>query len=119
VAAAHLIDRRIGELSGGELQRVLLAMAMIPAPDILLMDEPVSAVDVSGMQMFYKIVDDLREEHDVSVVMVSHDLEGIAPHADRMVLLNKRVIAQGVPAELLADKKLMAVFGEVLTTFGH
>ena len=61
VRAAHLIDRRLGALSGGELQRVLLALALDPMPDLLLLDEPVSGVDQNGLELFYEIVADLRE----------------------------------------------------------
>ena len=62
VRAAHLIDRRLGALSGGELQRVLLALALDPMPDLLLLDEPVSGVDQNGLELFYEIVADLREK---------------------------------------------------------
>ncbi|MFH0984142.1 MAG: metal ABC transporter ATP-binding protein [Candidatus Omnitrophota bacterium] len=109
-SVAHLLDRTIGSLSGGELQRVLLAMAMIPIPDLLLLDEPVSAIDVKGLSLFYETVMRLKKEHDISIVMVTHDLAGIAPYADRMILLNRSVLAEGTPRQILSDKKLVETF---------
>jgi zinc transport system ATP-binding protein len=114
VSAEHLAHKKIGELSGGEIQRVLLAMAMIPRPDVLLLDEPVSAVDVKGLALFYKIVTDLKNEYDISIIMATHDLTGIAAHADRMILLNRSVVAEGTSREVLANKKLIETFGPSL-----
>jgi zinc transport system ATP-binding protein len=109
-SAECLMHRRIGELSGGQLQRVLLAMAMTPVPDLLLLDEPVSAVDVQGLALFYEIVSRLKQEYDISIIMATHDLAGIARHADRMVLMNRAIIADGTPEEVFADKKLLETF---------
>ena len=109
-AADDLENRRIGELSAGQLQRVLLAMAMTPVPDLLLLDEPTSAVDVKGLSLFYGIVARLKEEYDISVIMATHDLAGIAPHADRMILLNRSIIAEGSPREVFTDKKMLETF---------
>lgn len=113
-SADHLADRTIGELSGGELQRVLLAMAMTPTPDILLLDEPISSVDAKGLDLFYKIAKELVGGNDMAILLVTHDLAGIAPHADRMILLNGSVIASGNPKEVLADKKLIETLGPSL-----
>jgi zinc transport system ATP-binding protein len=111
VSAAHLLDKRIGGLSGGELQRVLLAMAMTPKPDLLLLDEPMSGVDAKGLALFYEIASSLKKTNDVTVLLVTHDLIGVAPHADRMVLLNNSVIASGKPQEVLSDERLIQSLG--------
>lgn len=109
--AAHLLHRRIGELSGGELQRVLLACAMNPLPEILLLDEPVSGVDARGLALFYETICDLRRDFDISIILVTHDLAGIAPHANRMVLVNKTILADGTPAEVLRMKETIDLMG--------
>ncbi|MFH1189518.1 MAG: metal ABC transporter ATP-binding protein [Candidatus Omnitrophota bacterium] len=111
VSAGHLANKKIGELSGGELQRVLLAMAMTPEPDLLLLDEPMSGVDAKGLSLFYELAGSLRRGKDVTILLVTHDLIGVAPHADRMVLLNNSILASGTPAEVLADKKLIKELG--------
>ena len=113
-SAEHLFKRRIGELSGGELQRVLLAIAMTPEPELLLLDEPASGVDVKGLSLFYQIVDDLRRKHDIAVILVTHDLAGVSSYVDRLILLNRSVIAEGEPKEVLSDEKLVKTFGPSL-----
>ncbi len=113
-SAERLVKRRIGELSGGELQRVLLAIAMTPEPELLLLDEPASGVDVKGLSLFYQIVDDLRKKHDIAVILVTHDLAGISCYADRIILLNRCVIAEGAPETVLSNEKLIQTFGSSL-----
>ncbi|MFA6384040.1 MAG: metal ABC transporter ATP-binding protein [Candidatus Omnitrophota bacterium] len=107
----HLVKRKIGALSGGELQRVLLAAAMTPAPDLLLLDEPVSAIDAKGLALFYELVCDVRRKYDVSVLLVTHDLADVAPHADRMIFLKKKILAQGKPQDVLSDRDLLMTLG--------
>ena len=111
VRAAHLIDRRLGALSGGELQRVLLALALDPMPNLLLLDEPVSGVDRSGLTLFYDIVAELRAQEDLAILLISHDLGMVARHADRVVLMNRGIAALGTPAEVFADPEMEQIFG--------
>ena len=111
VRAAHLIDRRLGALSGGELQRVLLALALDPMPNLLLLDEPVSGVDRSGLTLFYDIVAELRAQEDLAILLISHDLGMVARRADRVVLMNRGVAAVGTPAEVFADPQMEELFG--------
>ncbi|MBF0494648.1 MAG: metal ABC transporter ATP-binding protein [Candidatus Omnitrophica bacterium] len=109
-ASEKLIDRKIGQLSGGELQRVLLAVALTPVPDMLLLDEAVSTVDLKGLQIFYEVVTRLKEEFDISIIMATHDLTGIAPYADRMVLMNRVIVSDGAPRDVLSDKLTLETF---------
>lgn len=111
VKAAHLIDRRLGALSGGELQRVLLALALEPVPQILLLDEPVSGIDQNGLELFYDTLAELKENYDLSIILVSHDLDLVMQHADRVVLLNGTVLCNGKPDEVFSDEKLLKTFG--------
>lgn len=111
VKAGHLINRRLGALSGGELQRVLLALALDPIPDILLLDEPVSGIDRTGLDLFYHIVSDLRNNYDLTIILVSHDLALMAKHADRVVLLNRTVLSSGTPGEVFRSPVFEETFG--------
>ena len=109
--AAHLLDQRVGKLSGGELQRVLLAAATLPCPDLLILDEPVSGVDHSGLVEFYHVVEELKRTEDLVILMVSHDLEFVRCHADRVVLLDRTVQAVGTPDEVFTHSAFAAAFG--------
>lgn len=111
VKAAELIDRRLGALSGGELQRVLVALALNPMPDLLLLDEPVSGVDQNGLEIFYEILENLQNNEDMAIILVSHDLNMVARHADQVVLMNKGVVCSGSPEEVFRDRRTRKIFG--------
>ena len=111
VHAEHLIDRRLGALSGGELQRVLPALALDPMPDLLLLDEPVSGVDQNGLELFYNIVAELRAQEDMAIILISHDLNLVAKYADQVVLLDHKVVTSGTPAEVFGDARTKKIFG--------
>jgi len=109
-SAEHLLHRRLGTLSGGELQRVLLGLALTPVPNLLVLDEPVSGVDHSGREQFYELLSRLRREYDLAVLLVSHDLATLARFADRMVFLDRRIVCEGSPAEVLRDPRVREAF---------
>jgi len=111
VKAEHLIKRRLGELSGGELQRILLALALDPIPDLLLLDEPVSGIDQKGLELFYSTVSELRKEYDLSIILISHDLNLVSKYADRVILLDKTVKCSGDPKTVFKDKEAIKLFG--------
>ena len=107
--AADLLDKPAGRLSGGEWQRVLLAVATRPHPDMLVLDEPVSGVDEAGLHRFYALLEQLRQQ-DMVILLISHDLSYVRQHADRVVLLDRRVLASGAPAEVFASEAFRAAF---------
>ncbi len=111
VNADHIIDRRLGELSGGELQRVMLALALDPMPDILLLDEPFSGVDRKGMELFYNSVSELRKKFDLSIILISHDFDLVSRYADRVVLLDRTVLYAGKPQDVFSSKQAAELFG--------
>ncbi|NLW92606.1 MAG: metal ABC transporter ATP-binding protein [Syntrophomonadaceae bacterium] len=113
VQAEQLLKRRLGDLSGGELQRVLLALALDPMPDLLLLDEPVSGVDQRGLELFYDLVSDLRTQNDLSIILVSHDLGLVARYADRVVFLNRSIQKVGTPQAIFTDPEVIKSFGLV------
>lgn len=108
--AENLLDKRVGELSGGELQRVLLSLATWNKPDLVLLDEPVSGIDNEGLLSFYQLMDSLREQ-DMLTVLISHDLSFVKHHADRVVLLESgTVAASGTPNAVFATEAFAKAF---------
>ena len=111
--AEELIDKSIGELSGGELQRVLLAMATKPIPNLLILDEPVSGIDENGTREFYKILQDLKSKYDMSIILVSHDFELTKQYADKVILLDIEVIKEGTPEKVFNSLEFKCRFGQI------
>lgn len=109
--AENLIDKRLGDLSGGELQRVLLSIACTPVPNLLLLDEPISGVDRKGMELFYRTIHNLKEKYDLSVILVSHDLALVKEYADSVILLEKTVLKEGTPEEVMESPEFHEIFG--------
>lgn len=98
--AEQLIDKSIGDLSGGELQRVLLAVATLDEPNLLILDEPVSGIDKNGIKIFFDLINKLKIEHDMAIILVSHDLGLVKKYADKVILLDKTIIRKGTPEEV-------------------
>lgn len=118
VKGTLLIDKKIGVLSGGELQRVLLALALEPIPDILLLDEPVSGIDQNGLKIFYKMVSNIRENYDLSIILVSHDFSMVYKYADRVAFLNNKTIeCVGKPQDVFLNDKVISTFGLQINSY--
>lgn len=109
--ASDLIDKRVCDLSGGELQRVLLSIALTPIPKLLLLDEPVSGIDQRGMQLFYDKIGKLKTNYDLAMIIVSHDFEFVRKYADHVILMDRTIIKEGTPAEVLGSEEFHRVFG--------
>lgn len=109
--AEELIEKAVCDLSGGELQRVLLALATMPAPNLLVLDEPAAGIDQKGIQMFYETLKRIKEEYDMAIILVSHDLEYVREYADQVVLLDRTVLTQGPAKTVFESKEYAAVFG--------
>lgn len=110
VHGVDLIDKRIGTLSGGELQRVLLALALEPMPNILILDEPLSGVDVEGMQSLMDMLDEIRKEFDLSILMTTHDFSMLPRYADQVVLIDRGIRIMGKPEEVLNSREFFQAF---------
>ena len=110
VHGEDLIDKRVGTLSGGELQRVLLALALEPLPNILILDEPLSGVDVEGMVTLMDMVDEIRQEYDLSILMTTHDFSMLERYADQVLLIDHGAKIQGTPKEVLHSPEFRQAF---------
>ena len=105
-----LIDKRVGALSGGELQRVLLALALEPLPNILILDEPLSGVDVEGMGTLMEMLDEIRKTYDLSILLTTHDFSILERYADHVALIDGTVLCQGSAKEVLNSDAFRRTF---------
>ena len=110
VHGRDLLHKRVGTLSGGELQRVLLAVALEPLPNILILDEPLSGVDVEGMEVLMDMLDEIRKKYDLSILMTTHDFASLERYADQVVLIDHAVVKQGLPSDVLNSDEFRRVF---------
>jgi len=123
VGADHLLESPFQDLSGGELQRVLLARALLRDPDLLVLDEPVQGVDVHGQVELFQLITQLRDRRGCGVFMVSHDLHLVMASTDRVVCLNRHVCCTGSPEAVTSDPGFLELFGPLgvrnLAVYAH
>lgn len=110
VHGEDLIDKQIGTLSGGELQRVLLALALEPLPNILILDEPLSGVDIVGISSLMEMLDEIRQTYDLSILMTTHNFEMLSTYADQVALIHRSIVCQGSPDEVLKSDEFARIF---------
>ncbi len=112
VDASALAGRQVHALSGGELQRVLLARALLRRPQLLVLDEPMASVDMNGQAELYMLIADLRSRHGCGVLLVSHDLHLVMAQTDRAVCLNRHICCTGHPHAVASDPAFKSLFGD-------
>jgi zinc transport system ATP-binding protein len=113
VGAAHLAQRPLAKLSGGELQRVCLARSMVRRPKLVMLDEPATGIDVIGEADMYHMLESYQQESGATLLMVTHDWHAATHHADLVLLLNRAQIGFGPPQQALNEDNLRAAFGHI------
>jgi len=111
VGAEHVIDSPLQNLSGGELQRVLMARALMREPDVFVLDEPVQGVDVHGQVELYALISRVRDERGCAILMVSHDLHLVMASTDRVLCLNQHICCSGTPEVVVSHPAYAELFG--------
>ena len=120
VKALHLLDARVDKLSGGEQQRVLLALALEPRPELLLLDEPAAGIDFKDVAPFYELITELNARTAVTVVLVSHELSVVSRLAHHVLCMQDgRISCQGTPQEILTSEVLARTFGADQAVYAH
>lgn len=119
VGMAEFKDRNLGDLSGGQQQRVMIARAIVSNPNLLLLDEPTAAVDISAQFSILELLAKLNREHQLTILMVTHDVNEIVHFADKLLLLDRHVIKYGPPAEVLTPEVLRDVYGDRVFVYDH
>jgi ABC-type Mn2+/Zn2+ transport system ATPase subunit len=112
-------NHRIGELSGGQMQRVLIARALTFLPEIILMDEPLAGIDVAGEKTFYEFIDSIHKNFGITIMLVSHDVTSVDKYADIVLCLNKRLVCYGKPGEVLTETNFHKLYGSDMGAFRH
>ena len=119
IGVEALLDRPIAQLSGGQLQRVLIAFALLRKPELLLLDEPTAGVDTPGEETFYDLIADVQRQNMLTVILVSHDLSMVYSHASRVYALNGVICCEGAPAEVMNAESLKQAYGLHATPYAH
>jgi zinc transport system ATP-binding protein len=120
VGALKLLHQSVEKLSGGELQRVLLALALQPQPELLLLDEPAAGIDFQGDKDFYRLIADLNHETGVTILLVSHELNMVSLMAHHVLCLKDgRIQCEGAPQEIMNDEALVRTFGAEKGVYAH
>lgn len=119
IGAERLLDRQIGVLSGGEFQRVLIAMSLIQNPEILILDEPSAGIDVEGEKVFYDMIEHLARGHNMTVMLVSHDVGVVYRYADSVLCVNQRLVCSGRPHETLTNETVKQLYGQGGALYEH
>ncbi len=112
-------DRLIGALSGGQLQRVMIAWSLATDPHVLLVDEPTSGIDSAGQESIYALIDRISHERNLTVLLISHDLHVVTTHADTVLCVNREMVCHGNPTEVLTPHTLATLYGSHVSLYSH
>ena len=111
LGTGRMLDKELGLLSGGQLQRVLIAWAIADNPDVLLFDEPTSAVDIDSEEAIYELLNRLQQEHNITILIITHDMHIVRDYSDYMLALNRRTIFFGDSEEISNPTLLESIYG--------
>lgn len=120
VGGTHLLHRPVANLSGGEMQRVLLSLALEPKPELLLLDEPAAGIDFADQKPFYDLLGEINRERQVTMLIVSHDISVVSEHAHHVLCLQDgKIVCQGIPGDVLTQEAISRTFGAGKRMYAH
>ncbi len=115
----NLLDKKIGDLSSGQFQRILIAWSLIGNPQVLLFDEPTTGIDIEGEETVYRFLARLKRNRELTILLVTHDLSVVYTFSDHVICLNKQPICYGFPQEVLTPENLQKLYGEEVKYYRH
>lgn len=119
VQSTHLIDKKLGDLSGGQLQRIVIARALMHKPKLLILDEPEAGIDITGELFFYKILKDVVKKTKVAALIATHEMEVVHKYADQVLCINKTLVCAGNTTQALTSKTFEKLYGINNQPFNH
>lgn len=111
--------RRLSELSGGQLQRVMLAYSLMDHPRLLILDEPSAGIDTAGQETIYALLKRIQRDQHLTLVLVSHELDVVMEYADQVLCLNRKLLCSGIPSQVLSQEMLNEMYGTPTRHFHH
>lgn len=114
-----ILSKRLGVLSAGQIQRILVAWAIAGDPDVLLFDEPTTGIDIGGEETIYNLLHDLQAKKEITLLLVSHDLDVVYRHANKVLCLNKQMVCFGAPQEVFRPEHMTKMYGEEMSFYQH
>lgn len=115
----HILSKKLGLLSGGDFQKVMIAWAMADEPEVLLFDEPTAGVDIGGEETIYSLLNELKTKRGLTVIFISHDIHIIYRYTDKVLCLNKSMVCHGEPAQALTPEVLNQLYGPTAGAYIH
>lgn len=119
ISDTSILKKKIGIISSGLLQRILIAWALVDNPEVLLFDEPFSGIDIEGEETIYNLLSRIEKECDLTIILITHDLSVIYKFADSVLCLNKKLICYGSPKEALTPEGLNRLYGGEIKFYKH
>ncbi len=119
VGMASVANDQLSTLSGGQLQRILIAYSLLKKPRLLILDEPSSGIDVQGQDTVYTLLERIQHEEQLTLLLVSHELDIVMRFADQVLCLNQKLLCAGVPHEVLSEQILEEIYGDQVGHFHH
>jgi len=114
-----LLEKKVGDLSSGQFQRILVAWSLIGNPQVLLFDEPTTGIDIEGEETVYRLLARLKRERELTILLVTHDLSVVYTFSNYVICLNKQPICYGFPQEVLTPENLQKLYGEEVKYYRH
>jgi len=119
IALEEVFEKEVGKLSSGQFQRILIGWALVKNPDVLLFDEPTTGIDLPGKETIYSLIKRLKEKRNLTILLISHDLNVVYKFSDYVICLNKKALCEGKPKIILSPENLQKLYGGEIKFYKH